>query len=105
MSKSTKVILCLVLVAALATMTVLFLRYRSGSQTLSALNAQLAESRNTWETLAAEKEALQKELKSVTNDLKEAQLSLQEATDRATELRSQIETLQQEIAQLEENAD
>lgn len=101
MSKTMKILLCLAMVAALAVMTVLFLRYRSNSKTLSDLTAQLEVSRTSWENTAAEKEALQKELRTVSGNLREAQLSLEENTERAEELTAQIETLKQEIAALE----
>ena len=94
MSKTLKALLCLVMISALAMMTVFFLRYRTERGALSALTAQLEESCASWEGTAAEKEA-------VNSDLREAQLSLEEANEQAEKLTAQIETLKQEIAALE----
>jgi len=61
---------------------------------------ELAESRQTWEDIAAEKESLQKELKGVRDDLKEAELSLSESAERAEQLRQDIAALEGDIASL-----
>ena len=55
MSKQMKAILCLVMAAALAMMTVLFLSYRSLGKDLRTVEQQLTESRETWEKIASEK--------------------------------------------------
>ena len=101
MNKSLRIPLVLAALAALLLMVFLCVHYLRGNQELSALEAEVEASRTAWETTAAEKEALQAELKQVSNDLKEANLSLSESTERADELRADIETRKEEIAALE----
>ena len=100
MSKQMKAILCLVMAAALAMMTVLFLSYRSLGKDLRTVEQQLTESRETWEKIASEKEAIQVDLKAKQKEIKETQLQLDEATARAEELRQEISELTEEIEKL-----
>ena len=98
--KTMKFLLCLALLAALSLICVLFFHYRDLGYSFQDTQAQLSASRNTWETTAAEKEALQEDLKTLKNELKEAKLSLQEAQERSETLKADIETLNQEILEL-----
>lgn len=105
MSKSMKLWLCIVMIAAIALMSVCMADYLSLSRNLRTVQVQLSESRAVWEQIAADKEELQKELKSKKNELKEAQLSLSEANEKAEELKTEIETLKKEIEVLKSSAD
>lgn len=105
MSKSMKLWLCIVMIAAIALMSLCMADYLSLSRNLRTVQDQLSESRAVWERIAADKEELQKELKSKKNELKEAQLSLSEANEKAEELKSDIETLKKEIKVLKGSAD
>ena len=68
---------------------------------LRRLAALLAESRETWEGIAAEKEALQEEKKQAEEELREAKLTLEESTGRAAELAADIENLRADIRKLQ----
>ena len=99
-NKTVKLFCCVALLAVLALVCVLFLHYRDLGAQLKTTQSLLTESRNTWETIAAEKEALQDQKKALENDLKEAKLSLTEAQEKAKKARDDIDTLTQEIADL-----
>jgi septal ring factor EnvC (AmiA/AmiB activator) len=99
-NKTVKLFCCVALLAALALVCVLFLHYRDLGAQLKTTQLLLTESRNTWETIAAEKEALQDQKKALENDLKEAKLSLTEAQEKTKKARDDIDTLTQEIADL-----
>jgi len=99
-NKTVKLFCCVALLAALALVCVLFLHYRDLGAQLKTTQSLLTESRNTWETIAAEKEALQDQKKALENDLKEAKLSLTEAQEKTKKARDDIDTLTQEIADL-----
>lgn len=101
-NKMVKLFCCAALLAALALVCVLFLHYRDLGAQLKTTQSLLSESRNTWETVAAEKENLQAQKKSLENDLKEAKLSLSEAQEKAKKVREDIDTLTQEIADLKQ---
>ena len=100
MIKTMKAIVCLVMAAALALMTVLFLHYRSLGKELCEVERQLTESRETWEKIASDKEAIQVDLKAKQKEIKETQLQLDEATARAEELKQEINELTEEIESL-----
>jgi len=102
MTKSLKIMLCVVMALALAVIAVCSLRYLNLSRDYAACEKELAESRKIWESIAAEKETLQVDLKAKQNDLKVAQLSLEENTARAEELRTDIEKLKADIEQLKQ---
>ena len=55
-NKTLKVFCCVALVTALVLICVLFLHYRDLGAQLSQTQVQLTDSRNTWESVAAEKE-------------------------------------------------
>ena len=97
MSKTQKLILWIVLAAAVLVMAFCSINYLNLKSRLRETGQQLSDSRVTWEGLAAEKEALQEDLKTIKNELKEAELSLEEAQTRADEIREEIKTLQEEI--------
>ena len=94
--------LCFVMAAAFALMIVCGLNYLSLTRDLLSCEQQLAESRETWERIAAEKEKLQDDLRAKQKELKETQLSLDETTERASELKAEIEQLQTDIELLKE---
>ncbi len=79
------------------------LNYLNLGQDLRSCEQQLAESREHWEKIAEEKEALQADLKTKQDELREARLSLDEATERAKELKDEITQLQNELKSLQQN--
>ena len=103
MSKSLKAILCFVMASALALMVFCFLHYLSLGRELGSFRQQLAESRETWEKTAAEKEVLQDELKEVRKKLNIANLELEQSTADADEIKAEIEQLREEIEFLKHN--
>lgn len=100
MNKPMKIILCCVMAAALALMMICALNYLSLGRQLDTCKQQLAESRETWEGIAAEKEALQEELKEVRKKLNIANLELEQSTADADEIKAEIEQLRTEIDSL-----
>ena len=100
MTKSTRVFCLLALAAALFLSVFLLAGFRRQSADLASLEKALAASRETWETVAAEKEALQKELSALSDDLREAQLTYSESETRASELREENALLESDIASL-----
>ena len=105
MSKQMKVFLYVVMAAALTLMIICFLNYQSLTNDLRSCEKLLAESRETWEEIAAEKEELQTDLKARRKELKEAQLSLDESTERIEQLKAEIEQLRKDIDILRQNRD
>ena len=99
-NRSLKLFCCVALFVALTLICVLFLHYHNLGIQLRTIQSQLAESRNTWETTAAKKEALQEDKKALENELKEAKLSLKEAQEKAASLKEDIKTLNKEIEEL-----
>ena len=99
-NKTLKVFCCVALVTALVLICVLFLHYRDLGAQLSQTQVQLTDSRNTWESVAAEKEKLQAQKKSLESDLKEAKLSLSEAQEKTVSVKEDIDTLTVEIEDL-----
>ncbi len=99
-NQTQRILIFLAMAAAIVLMVALGGKYLQDGKKLTAKQQELKTSRATWERIAAEKEALQDELKEVTNELKEAKLTLEEAITRAGELREQIETLKEEIETL-----
>ena len=97
MNKRLNILLCFVMVAALVLVCVCTVHFFSLSRQFRLDEQTLSDSRSAWEKTAAEKEELQKQLKSLKDKLKEAELSLSESTDRAEELRQDISALQLEI--------
>ena len=102
MKSSLKIILMVVMAAAIAVIGLSWTSLFSDQRLLREKQAELEKSRETWEAIAAEKEGLQDELKEVENALKEAKLTLEEKTARAETLQAEIETLKQEIEALKQ---
>ena len=103
MNKKLCLILCFVLAFALLVMIFCSVNYLSLNKQLMNVRDQVADSQKTWEGIAAEKELLQQDLKTLKNELKEANLSLTESEESAEKLKADIETLQKEIADLEKS--
>ena len=103
MTKPLRLILLLVMAAAILFMAVGLMNYIKMKTDLSGLQNQLVLSRQAWETTADEKVELQGILKGKKEELKEAELTLSEATERAETLRAEIEQLNKEIDSLKEN--
>lgn len=103
MNKKLCLILCFVLAFALLVMIFCSVNYLSLNKQLMNIRDQVADSQKTWEGIAAEKELLQQDLKTLKNELKEANLSLMESEESAEKLKADIETLQKEIAELEKS--
>ncbi len=101
MNKKLRLILCLVLVFAVLVMVFCSVNYIDLNSQLHITRDQLADSQKKWEGIAAEKELLQQDLKTLKNELKEANLSLTESEESVEKIKSEIETLQKEIAELE----
>ena len=102
MNKQLQIIIYIVMVFAVCLMVVCSVNYLNLGRELKSYELQLEESREHWEKIAEEKEALQVTLKDRQNDLKEARLSLDEATERASELKAEIEQLKKEIETLKQ---
>lgn len=103
MTKSLRLVLLLVIAAAVLFMVISFLDYSHRKHDLTVLEQNLSVSRKTWETIAEEKVELQAVLKTKKEELKEAELSLSEASERAKTLKAEIETLQKDIQALKES--
>jgi len=71
MSRSLKAILMLAMLLAVILAGILFSDLLRDRQALHDLEAQLADSRASWESIAEKKEALQDELKVAEEALKE----------------------------------
>ena len=98
MIKTVRILLCVVMAAAIAVGFSLASAVFRDQRLLRDLSGQLSASRTAWETTAAEKEKLQAELRIVEDALKEARLTLQESTERAETLQAEIDTLEAEIS-------
>ena len=94
-----------IIVMAVAVLLVVFLvsDYVSMGRDLRSYEQQLARSRETWEGIAAEKEALQEELKEKKKQLNIAQLELDRSTEEASEIRAEIEQFRTEIEALKQS--
>ena len=97
MSKGLRIFLLAVLAASVFLVYHSFQNYQQLNRRLRADELTLSESRSSWETIAAEKEALQDELKLLKNELKEQELTLEESTGRAAELQQEIDQLKTDI--------
>ena len=105
MNKSLKLFLYAAMLSAILMMAVCAVNYIELGTQLRSTDARLAESRNSWQNIAAEKEALQDELEAKQSDLKEADKTLNESTERAEAIRAEIEALHQEIDLLKSATD
>ncbi len=103
MNKSLRITVCIVMAAAIALMGFCILNYMNLGKELRSCESQLAESRIAWETIAADKEALQADLKAKQKELSIAQLELDSATEDAEKIRAEIETLRDEIEVLKKS--
>lgn len=94
-----------IIVMAVAVLLVVFLvsDYVSMDRDLRSYEQQLAQSRETWEGIASEKEALQEELKEKKKQLNIAQLELDRSTEEASEIRAEIEQFRTEIEALKQS--
>lgn len=101
MSKAVRLLLILTCIAALLICGLRLDGYAKKQAQLHQLQEALAVSMEHWQTVAAEKEAMEAELAEVNNALKEADLTLKESTDRAATLETEIEALQAEIEALQ----
>ena len=97
MNKWLKYFLLAAIAAALTLICVCTADYLSLGRQLRDYETRLADSRNTWETIAAEKELLQEDLKAGKKALRETELKLKESTERAEELKAEIEQLKNDI--------
>ena len=100
MSKMQKLLLCAVIVSAVALIIVFADRYLSARNELSALKQDLAVSTAAWKETNERKLAVQKELKAAKNDLREAELTLSDDEERTAELTEEIAALEAEIEEL-----
>lgn len=105
MNKHLKLFLYAAMLSAILMMGVCAANYIDLGTQLRSTDARLSESRNSWQSIAAEKEALQEELEAKQSDLKEAKKTLSEATERAKVIRAEIESLHKEIDLLKSAAD
>lgn len=90
MNKKMKAILLIVMLSALLMMVFCSFNYLSLDRQLHSCRLQLAESLEKWQTIAAEKEALQVDLSAKQKELKIAQVSLEEAYEDAEKIRAEI---------------
>ena len=100
MNKGVKAFCTLVMAAAFVLTVWLAASCIRTADDLSAAEKELMLSRENWETIAAEKEALQEELSDVSGSLREAQLTLTESETRSLELQEEISQLNSDIAGL-----
>lgn len=100
MNKSTKTILCLVMVVAILVMFLLLLHYNSLSSRLSEKAQLLETSQQAWKKTDADKQELQAVLKAKKEELREAEFSLSEAKDRAESIKGEIDELKKDIEAL-----
>lgn len=102
MNKQMKILICVVMLVAVLLMAFCMTNWLNLGSELRSGEQQLAESREKWQSVAAEKETLQVDLKAGQKELKENQLYLEEKTARAAELKSEIEKLREEIEALKQ---
>ncbi len=103
MNKHLKITVCIVMATAFTLIGCCVLNYINLGEELHSFEARLSESRNTWESIAAEKEKLQDELKAKQKELNIARLELDSATADAVKIRTEIENLKSEIEALKMN--
>ena len=97
MNKQLKAIICIVMIAAIVLIVLCGMNYAVLGKEFHSLSLQLSESREKWETIAAEKEALQIDLNEKQKKLKSTQRTLEDKTNEAEEIRSEIENLRSQI--------
>ena len=100
MNKHLKITVIAVMAAALALILFCTLNYMNLGKELRSCEERLAESRAKWESIAAEKEALQDDLKAKQKELNIAQLELDNLTGDAEKLKAEIELLRTDIETL-----
>ena len=100
MTNRLKMILCLVMAAAVTLVLICLFQYLNMGKDLRLREKQLSESRASWEKIAEEKEALQTDLKKMMEDLMEAELSYSEYSEKIIKLQEENESLRNEIDRL-----
>ncbi len=104
MNKKMKAILFIVMAAGVALIAVCLLNYTSLRNELADCDRQLNESVEKWQKTAAEKEALQDDLKEKKKQLNIAQLELDSALEDAVVIQEEIDTLKKEVETLKQNS-
>ena len=104
MNKQLKIIICIVMISAIAMIFICGMNYSGLGKELRSLDRQLTESREKWEKIAAEKEALQVDLNENQKKLKSMQRTLDDKTKEAEEIRAEIEQLRSEIDTLKQDS-
>lgn len=92
--------MCLAMAAAVILTVFLASSLIDGHKDLAVMKSELAVSREHWESIAAEKEALLEEYKQLSNDLREADLTYEEETAKIAKYSAEIESLHQDIDEL-----
>ena len=100
MNKSLRIVICIVMLTAVAVIALCGINYISLGKELRSLDQQLFESREKWEAVAAEKEALQVDLNADKKKLNQLQLTLDNKLKEAEEIRAEIEQLRSDIEAL-----
>ena len=96
MNKQMKAVLSIVLILAVMLMVFSGLHLADLRNQLRDTDAELTESRSTWEAIDSEKRLIQDELKDIRNELKEANQVITELSDiqaEVDELRSQVDAM------------
>lgn len=97
MNKQLKIILCIVLVIAVTLMILCGLHLADLRAQLRDTGVQLAESRNTWESIDSDKRLIQDELKGIRDELKEANQTITEWADQSVSIQAEIDELRSQI--------
>ena len=100
MNKLTRLTLVLVMLTALVLIAGCVYNYFSLGRQLRETEIMLAESRDTWNRIDAEKLELLAQLQQKQDELKEARLSLSEDSARADEIEQEIDSLHTDIENL-----
>ena len=96
MIKSQKILLCIVMAAAIIVSAFLTVGYLTARREYSDLKTSLSASTETWRRINEEKLVVQKELKAVKDELRDAEMSLEEYADLVAE----VEALEREVEAL-----
>ena len=96
MNKSQKILLCIVMAAAIIVSAFLTVGYLTARREYSDLKTSLTASTETWRRINEEKLVVQKELKAVKDELRDAEMSLEEYADLVAE----VEALEKEVEAL-----
>ena len=96
MIKSQKILLCIVMAAAIIISISLATGYLTARREYSELKTSVSASTETWKRINEEKLVVQKELKAVKDELRDAEMSLEEYADLVAE----VEALEMEVEAL-----